>query len=127
MGCFKFIRYSRLYDTRVVDTKKKSVGKSTISEAQLIGRGARYYPLKIDFKNEDEIYKRKYDKNLDNPKRILETLYYHSVKNSRYTSELKSVLREYGLMEDREYKDISFKLKDKLNKYSENNYIFSNR
>ena len=117
----------RLYDTRVVDTKKKSVGKSTISEAQLIGRGARYYPLKIDFKNEDEIYKRKYDKNLDNPKRILETLYYHSVKNSRYISELKSVLKEYGLMEDRKYKDISFKLKDKLNKYSENNYIFSNR
>lgn len=117
----------RLYDTRVVDSKNKSVGKSTISEAQLIGRGARYYPLKIDFKNEDEIYKRKYDKDLDNPKRILETLYYHSVKNSRYISELKSVLREYGLMENREYKDINFKLKDKLNKYSENNYIFSNR
>ena len=51
---------------------------------------------------------------MDNPKRILETLYYHSVKNSRYISELKSVLKEYGLMEDREYKDISIKLKDKL-------------
>lgn len=117
----------RLYETRVVDTKNKSVGKSTISEAQLIGRGARYYPLRIDFENEDEIYKRKYDKDLDNPKRILETLYYHSIKNSRYISELKSVLKEYGLMEPRKYRDINFKIKDKLIKYSENNYIFSNR
>ncbi|MDA0067239.1 hypothetical protein OFS07_13320 [Brachyspira hyodysenteriae] len=52
----------RLYEKRDADTKNKKAGKTTISEAQLIGRGARYYPLKIDYYNDDEIYKRKYDK-----------------------------------------------------------------
>ena len=41
----------RLYDTR--DTgKNKKAGKTTIQEAQLIGRGSRYFPFK--YKNEDK-------------------------------------------------------------------------
>ncbi|ASJ22749.1 hypothetical protein BHAMNSH16_03010 [Brachyspira hampsonii] len=117
----------RLYETRDADTKKKKAGKTTISEAQLIGRGARYYPLRLDYYNDDEIYKRKYDKDLDNDKRILETLYYHSIKDSRYISELRTVLREHGLLDDVYCREEDFKLKEIVAKYADTNFIFSNR
>ncbi|MEI0557666.1 DEAD/DEAH box helicase family protein [Brachyspira intermedia] len=117
----------RLYETRDADTKNKKAGKTTISEAQLIGRGARYYPLKLDYYNDDEIYKRKYDKDLDNDKRILETLYYHSIKDSRYISELRTVLREHGLLDDVYCREENFKLKENVKKYADTNFIFSNR
>ncbi|MEI0563290.1 DEAD/DEAH box helicase family protein [Brachyspira pulli] len=117
----------RLYEKRDPDTKNKKAGKTTISEAQLIGRGARYYPLKIDYYNDDEIYKRKYDKDLSNDKRILETLYYHSIKDSRYISELRTVLREHGLLDDVYCREEDFKLKENVKKYADTNFIFSNR
>ncbi|WP_052767493.1 DEAD/DEAH box helicase family protein [Brachyspira hyodysenteriae] len=117
----------RLYEKRDADTKNKKAGKTTISEAQLIGRGARYYPLKIDYYNDDEIYKRKYDKDLDNDKRILETLYYHSIKDSRYISELRTVLREHGLLDDVYCREANFELKENVKKYADTNFIFSNR
>lgn len=117
----------RLYESRDADSKKKKAEKTTISEAQLIGRGARYYPLKLDYYNDDEIYKRKYDKDLDNDKRILETLYYHSIKDSRYISELRAVLREHGLLDDVYCEEKDFKIKEKYKKYMNKNFIFSNR
>src|SRR5205085_417340 len=45
----------RLYDTR--DAKNNVPGPTTIREAQLIGRGARYCPFKLD--NSDDLFKRK--------------------------------------------------------------------
>ena len=70
----------RLYETR--DGKNNKPGKTTISEAQLIGRGARYYPFIIN--KTDDKYKRKYDKDLQNDLRVLEELHYHSHNESRY-------------------------------------------
>ena len=46
----------RLYETR--QSSGKRISPATISEAQLIGRGARYCPFQID--DEQEKYKRKY-------------------------------------------------------------------
>ena len=63
----------RLYDTR--DAKAGSPGKTTIQEAQLVGRGARYCPFKIDENTEPD--RRKYDSDIDNEMRICETLHYH--------------------------------------------------
>ena len=60
----------RLYETR--DGKNGVPGKTTMKEAQLIGRGARYCPFKIT--EEQEKYQRKYDNDIDNPLRICETL-----------------------------------------------------
>lgn len=117
----------RLYEKRDPDTKNKKAGKTAISEAQLIGRGARYYPLKLDYYNDDEIYKRKYDKDLDSDKRILETLYYHSIKDSRYISELRTVLREHGLLDDVYCRETNFELKENIKKYADTNFIFSNK
>ena len=83
----------RLYETR--QSSGKRISPATISEAQLIGRGARYCPFQID--DEQEKYKRKYDTDIDNPLRICEELYYHCQNDSRYIGELKNALREIGV------------------------------
>lgn len=83
----------RLYDTR--DAKGGIPGKTTMSEAQLIGRGARYCPFKLnDFQTVDQ---RKYDDDLNHPLRICEELYYHSSHNLRYVQELNKALDTIGI------------------------------
>lgn len=89
----------RLYDSRDADTKTGKVGKTTMSEAQLIGRGARYCPFKIS--DDQDRYKRKYDKDLTNPLRICEELYYHAAYNPRYISELNKALEDIGLKDSK--------------------------
>jgi len=83
----------RLYDTR--DAKDGKPGKTTISEAQLIGRGARYCPFKIT--RDDDAYMRKFDNDLKNEMRICEELFYHSAYNPKYIQELNSALIEIGM------------------------------
>ena len=83
----------RLYETR--DGKNGVPGKTTMKEAQLIGRGARYCPFQIN--DEQEKFKRKYDSDIDNPLRICEELYYHCWNEPRYISELHTALREIGI------------------------------
>lgn len=84
----------RLYETR--DAKNNKPGKTTVAEAQLIGRGARYCPFTVD-KTQDK-YKRKYDNDLTDPMRICEELYYHCQFDSKYISELTVALKEIGIM-----------------------------
>ena len=103
----------RMYDTRQAGhTKngKREISKTTISEAQLIGRGARYCPFKIN--EDDELFKRKYDSDEDNELRICETLLYHCFDEERYISELKEALRHEGLDLDKDVIRCSYKLKD---------------
>ena len=83
----------RLYETRQSGGKK--ISPATVSEAQLIGRGARYCPFQLDV--EQERFKRKYDSDIDNPLRICEELYYHCQNDSRYIGELNNALREIGV------------------------------
>lgn len=83
----------RLYETRQSGGKK--ISPATVSEAQLIGRGARYCPFQVD--PEQEKYKRKYDADIDNDLRICEELYYHCQNDSRYIGELNNALREIGV------------------------------
>lgn len=83
----------RLYETR--DGKNGVPGKTTMKEAQLIGRGARYCPFKIT--ENQEKYQRKYDDDIENPLRICEMLYYHCWNEPRYISELYTALREIGI------------------------------
>lgn len=97
----------RLYDTR--DSKGSSVGKTTMAEAQLIGRGARYFPFATNIEQEKE--KRKYDEDLNNDLRILEELYYHSAYNPRYIWELEQALKETGIKAKEEF-TIELKLKE---------------
>lgn len=92
----------RLYETRQGNT-------ATIKEAQLIGRGARYYPFKVEESQEE--FTRKYDSDLENKYRILETLLYHSKQDSKYISELREALKETGLIAD-EAIEKEYQLKD---------------
>lgn len=107
----------RMYDTRQAGhTKngKREISKTTISEAQLIGRGARYCQFKIN--EGDELFKRKYDSDEDNELRICETLLYHCFDEERYISELKEALRHEGLDLDKDVIRCSYKLKDDFKK-----------
>ena len=108
----------RLYDTR-------SSASYTIKEAQLIGRGARYCPFLVN--EEQEKFKRKYDSDLDNKYRILETMFFHSIDDSKYISELKKALIEIGLQEknmiERKY---VLKAEFKNTDFYNHGYIFSN-
>lgn len=103
----------RLYDSRDADTKTGKVGKTTMSEAQLIGRGARYCPFKLS--EDQDKYKRKYDKDLTNPLRICEELYYHAAYNPRYISELNKALEDIGL-KDSKTKQVELFLKPEFKK-----------
>lgn len=117
----------RLYEGR--DSGKNGAGKTTISEAQLIGRGARYYPFLAE--EGQEKFMRKYDDDLNNDLRILEELYYHTKEDSKYISELKKVLVKNGIFDDdTEIKDFNLKLKDEFKKtdfYSNGKVFFNNR
>ncbi len=116
----------RLYETR--DGKKGKPGRTTLSEAQLIGRGARYFPFQID--EEQERFKRKYDKDRENDLKILEELYYHTLEDSRYISELKKALVETGVYEDEDNlveKQLTLKLDYKKSKHYQEKFVFKNK
>lgn len=113
----------RLYETR--DGKNGKPGAGTISEAQLIGRGARYCPFRID--DEQPKYQRKYDADVDNQLRICETLYYHCWNEPRYISELHTALREIGLdLEGIVTKRYSLKDSFKADELYQTGYVFTN-
>ncbi|RVZ30390.1 DEAD/DEAH box helicase [Helicobacter pylori] len=81
----------------IVRLKNKANQKDTIKDAQLIGRGARYYPFSYnDFKpNRIEFYQRKFD--LSNPLSALERLDYHAVYDSEFIAQLNNELQDLGL------------------------------
>jgi type III restriction enzyme len=88
----------RLYEGQNTGGTNTTVGATTLAEAQLIGRGARYFPFALE-EGQDK-YTRKYDDDQGNDFKILEELYYHTKEDSRYISELKKALVESGIYED---------------------------
>jgi len=99
----------RCYTTR--DAKAGKPGKTTVAEAQLIGRGARYFPFVTD--DNSDPYQRKFDKNLTAELRVLEELHYHSVNDSRYISEIRTALIDEGMLDERTVEK-TLKLKSKF-------------
>ncbi|MBB1533293.1 MULTISPECIES: DEAD/DEAH box helicase family protein [Mogibacterium] len=116
----------RLYDTRQASGKAGKIGPYTIKEAQLIGRGARYCPFVVD--DEELKFKRKFDGDLSNPNRTLETMYFHSKNDSRYISELKNALIETGLQAPDPIV-LEYRLKDEFkdSDFYKKSYVFSNK
>lgn len=120
----------RLYETRQ-GGKAGKPGAYTIKEAQLIGRGARYFPFLLENESidRDQADKpvRKYDHDLDSPNRLLETLLYHSKQDSNYITELRLALRETGLLPD-EVTEVTYELKSsfKQTDFYHNAMVFSN-
>ncbi|WP_181881777.1 DEAD/DEAH box helicase family protein [Helicobacter sp. MIT 14-3879] len=71
--------------------------KESTKEAQLIGRGARYFPFILDnFGGKEREYKRKFDCDIT-PLRALETLSYHAASENEFINKLSSELIELGL------------------------------
>ena len=101
----------RCYEAR--DSGKNRIGKTTISEAQLIGRGARYFPFVLI--DHSDRFRRKFDEELNHELRVLEELHYHSIHDSRYISEIRTALIEQGMMDERVVTR-ELKLKDKFKK-----------
>ncbi|WQU48570.1 DEAD/DEAH box helicase family protein [Helicobacter pylori] len=81
----------------IVRLKNKASQKDTTKDAQLIGRGARYYPFGYnDFKpGRIEFYQRKFD--FSNPLSTLERLDYHAVYDSEFIAKLNNELQDLGL------------------------------
>jgi len=116
----------RLYEDR--DGKDGKPGKTTLSEAQLIGRGARYFPFKLE-EGQDQ-YTRKFDDDISNDLKTLEELYYHTKEDSRYISELKKALIDSGIYEDDENlvtKQLILKLDFKGTDFYRDGHVFFNK
>jgi len=116
----------RLYEDR--DGKDGKPGKTTLSEAQLIGRGARYYPFALE-EGQDK-FTRKFDDDISNDLKTLEELYYHTKEDSRYISELKKALVDSGIYEDDENlvtKQLTLKLDFKGTDFYRDGHVFFNK
>ena len=117
----------RLYNTR--DGKwirgKYKPGNTTMGEAQLIGRGARYFPFQLD-ETQDK-YKRKFDDDTENELRIIETLHYHCFHEPRYIQEIKSTLTEMGIIPEKYVqRELFIKPEFKKTDFWKNGVIFIN-
>ncbi len=118
-----------LYDiVRVSEEKESSTLKQTNSEAQLIGRGARYYPFVY---KGDKSYTRRFDNGSSNEKRLLETLYYHTINDSKYIDNLNKSFDKIDLIvnQDADYQTFSAKVKSKFKQTSfyKNGSLFYNK
>ena len=117
----------RLYDTR--DAKQGRPGKTTMSEAQLIGRGARYCPFKVE--EGQSVFQRKYDavsSNTESELKLCEELYYHSAHNPKYIQELKSALVETGILPNLKVKrKMALKPEFVSSSFYRNGFVFKNR
>ena len=117
----------RLYEGQAGGGKTEGIAKSTISEAQLVGRGARYFPF-VFKEQEEERFLRKFDNNQGDELRILEELYFHSPNEHRYISELKIALVEQGIIDDKkELKELKLKETFKKTELYKQGKIFVNR
>jgi type III restriction enzyme len=118
----------RLYEGQNTGGTNTTVGATTLAEAQLIGRGARYFPFALE-EGQDK-YTRKYDDDQGNDLKILEELYYHTKEDSRYISELKKALVESGIYEDDdrlETKQLNLKLEFKKSEFYKTGKVIFNK
>lgn len=79
-----------LYDIVRISEGSSSTKNTTDSEAQLIGRGARYYPFVYKSKIQ---YQRRFD-DVSNDLKLIETLHYHTINDNAYIKNLNKSLEE---------------------------------
>ncbi|MBK9212202.1 MAG: DEAD/DEAH box helicase family protein [Saprospiraceae bacterium] len=118
----------RLYEGQNTGGSNTKIGATTLSEAQLIGRGARYFPFALE-EGQDK-YTRKYDDDPSNDLKILEELFYHTKEDSRYISELKKALVESGIYEDEDKlvtKQLTLKFDFKKTDFYRQGHVFINK
>lgn len=83
-----------LYDIVRISEGAGTTRTATDSEAQLIGRGARYFPFKYENKKS---YQRRFD-NVNSDLSFLETLHYHTINEEGYLANLKKSMNAVNLI-----------------------------
>ena len=104
-----------LYDIVRIEKEAGTNKNATMSEAQLIGRGARYYPFEIEGQ---QSYQRRFDNDSSNKQLFLETLHYHTMNEPQYLKQLVGSLKQMDLPtgEDKKNPPIEIKVKSSFKK-----------
>ncbi|MFJ6264136.1 DEAD/DEAH box helicase family protein [Lysinibacillus xylanilyticus] len=103
-----------LFDIVRISEGATSTKSTTDSEAQLIGRGARYYPFIYE---EEKSFIRRFDY-ISTDLKAIETLYYHTINDSSYIKNLEKSLESANIQikEDRITR-LEAKVKTKFRKH----------
>lgn len=99
-----------LYDIVRINEEARTTKNATMVEAQLIGRGARYYPFEINGKKS---YRRRFDGDPSNKQLILETLHYHTMNEPQYLKQLVGSLKQMDLPTGKDSKNPPIEIKVK--------------
>lgn len=99
-----------LYDIVRIEKEAKSNKNATMAEAQLIGRGARYYPFEL---NGLKSFKRRFDEDPSNKSLFLETLHYHTMNEPQYLKQLVDSLHQMDLPTGKDEKNPPIEIKIK--------------
>jgi len=91
------------------DPKAKGTKATTMSEAQLIGRGARYYPFLLDG---ERSFTRRFDDD-GKDSLIMETIHYHTINEPQYLKNLVNALDEMNLPTGEDKKNFPLDVKVK--------------
>ena len=104
-----------LYDIVRIEQEAATNKNATMVEAQLIGRGARYYPFELDGVKS---YQRRFDNDTSNKQLFLETLHYHTMNEPQYLKQLVGSLKQMDLPtgQDKKNPPIEIKLKPAFKK-----------
>jgi type III restriction enzyme len=104
-----------LYDIVRIEKEAGTNKNATMVEAQLIGRGARYYSFEISGKKG---YQRRYDNDSSNKQLFLETLHYHTMNEPQYLKQLVGSLEQMDLPtgQDKKNPPIEIKVKSSFKK-----------
>ena len=110
----------RLYD--------QGTNTTTNQEAQLIGRGARYWPFVAPDRADEPREQRKYDEAEEHPLRLIEQLHYHCTHNPVYVADIRKALVESGLI-DADARKASVRVKDgfRQSDFFSKGLLFENR
>lgn len=115
-----------LFDIVRISEGATGTRSTTDSEAQLIGRGARYFPF---VHNEQGSYIRRFDFS-SNDLKIIETLHYHTINDNSYIRNLEKSLEAANIqVKEDEYDRLQAKVKPAIRKknFFKNGKIYINR
>ena len=102
---------------------KKASSAVTTKEAQLIGRGARYFPFVKEGIPSDLKFKRKFDDDANNQLSAIERLMYHTLNDVDFIKNLNKAMIEKG-MPIEGYTEHHLKINDSLKDVVNNNKIY---
>lgn len=115
-----------LFDIVRISEGASNTKTTTDSEAQLIGRGARYYPFGHEGKRS---YIRRFDF-AGSELKVIETLHYHTINDNAYIKNLEKSLQAANIqVKEDQYDRLKAKVKSKIRKmdFFKNGKIYINK